>query len=79
VITLTNGTAAVADLVTQLGRNDVVTVTIPVGAYVSPSSVATGGVAFKGTAPGSTTVTGSGGGSIITLTIEGQRTVTVTP
>jgi hypothetical protein len=78
-VTFTHSNGAVADLITQLaGRADAVTVTIPIGSYYSPTTVGGGGAAFKGTAAGSTVVTGSVPG-FITLIVEGQRGVTVTP
>jgi len=78
-VTFTHSAAAVADLITEtLGRKETVTVTIPIGTYYSPTSVIQGGAAIKGTAAGTTVVTGSVPG-FITLLVDGQRTVTVTP
>jgi adhesin/invasin len=78
-VTFAHSEGSVADLITTLaGRADTVTVTIPIGSYYSPTVVGDGGAAFKGTAAGSTVVTGSVPG-FLTLIIDGQRTVTVTP
>jgi hypothetical protein len=77
-VTFSHSAAAVAELIDQGGRSDVVTVTIPIGTYYSPTSVIDGGAAIKGTAAGTTVVTGSVPG-FITLIYDGQRTVTVTP
>jgi hypothetical protein len=55
--TLTSGTPAVAQLTTLAGSGASETVTIPAGLYYSPTSVATGGVAFDGLTPGNTAVT----------------------
>ena len=54
--TIKNSATAIGDLITTPLTGDSVTVTIPVGSYFSPVSVATGGVAFDGTALGSTLV-----------------------
>jgi hypothetical protein len=76
-VTVTNGNAAVADLVTTAGAAQSRTVTIGVGAGRSATTVATGGVAFAPRAAGSTTVQLSAPGVVTVST--GTQTVTVTP
>jgi hypothetical protein len=76
-VTVTNGTAAVADLVTTAGAAQSRTVTIAVGASRSAGTVAAGGVAFDPHAAGSTTVQLSAPGVVTAST--GTQTVTVTP
>ncbi len=58
-LTLTNSQTGVGELVTTDLSGDEVTVTIPVGASRSPTSVAAGGAAFQPLASGSTTITGT--------------------
>jgi hypothetical protein len=59
IVTLTHSTPGVGRLVTSLITGDTVTVQIPVGASNSPTSVASGGVAFEPLTAGTTTVSGS--------------------
>ncbi|HET7038337.1 MAG TPA: hypothetical protein VFH97_00535, partial [Gemmatimonadales bacterium] len=54
--TVTNGTAAVGQLVISTGATQMATVSIGIGVARSPVTIAGGGVAFHGTAPGTTTV-----------------------
>ncbi len=74
--TIKNSAIAVGDLITTALTGDSVTVTIPVGSYFSPTTVAAGGVAFDGTALGSTTVSATIPGFIATT--NASQTVTVT-
>jgi hypothetical protein len=62
VVTVTNGSAAVAQLVQTGGAAQTVTVQIPAGAGQSPTTVAAGGVAFDATGAGTTTVSVSAPG-----------------
>jgi Bacterial Ig-like domain (group 1) len=78
VVTLTSSTPAVGELVTSTSRGATVTVQIQPGVYLSPTTVVSGGVAFKKLTQGSTVVTSSMTG-LITLSAEGNRTVTVNP
>jgi hypothetical protein len=55
--TVANGEAAVGRLVTTAGAAQVRTVTVPVGASLTPADVASGGVAFDPVGVGTTTVT----------------------
>ena len=55
--TLTSQAPAVGQLTTLSGSGASQTVTIPGSLYYSPTSVATGGVAFDGLTTGSTAVT----------------------
>jgi hypothetical protein len=77
-VTLSSSAPAIGELVTQTQRGGSVTVQIPIGLYYSPTTVATGGAAFKKLAQGSTIVTAAIPG-FITLTQDGTRTVTVNP
>ena len=56
-VTVTNSNATAGQLATSSTRAQSVTATIPVGQSSTPSSVATGGVAFDPLAAGSTSVT----------------------
>jgi len=58
-VTIANGTPGVGRLVTSTRIGDTVTVVIPIGASNSPTSVATGGVAFDPLTAGTTTIGGS--------------------
>jgi hypothetical protein len=64
--------------VPTLQRGASVTVPIQPGLYYSPTTVETGGAAFKELAQGTTVGSGAIGG-FITLSVDGNRTVTVTP
>ncbi|MEO8337647.1 MAG: hypothetical protein ABI664_21905, partial [bacterium] len=77
VVTLTNSNAAVARLTTTAGSAQTRTVSIAPGLARSPSTVATGGVAFDPLAAGNTTVSGTAPGVIVVP--EASVTVTVTP
>ena len=77
-VTLTSSVATVGELVTSTQRGASVTVQIPSGRYYSPTSVATGGAAFKELSQGSTVVSGAIPG-FITLVLDGARTVVVNP
>jgi hypothetical protein len=57
--TITHTNPAAAQLVTNGATGQTVTVTIPVGASISPSTVAAGGVAFHPFSTGTTTVSAS--------------------
>ncbi|HEU4569631.1 MAG TPA: Ig-like domain-containing protein [Gemmatimonadales bacterium] len=61
-VTFTNATGGVAQLVTTALTGDTVTAQIPVGSYYTPTSVATGGVAFDPLATGTTTLTAAAAG-----------------
>jgi hypothetical protein len=74
--TIKNSATAIGDLITTPLTGDSVTVTIPVGSYFSPVTVAAGGVAFDGTALGFTTVSATIPGFIATTAA--SQTVTVT-
>ncbi len=74
--TIKNSAIAIGDLVTAPLTGDSVIVTIPVGSSFSPSTVATGGVAFDGTALGSTTVSATIPGFIATTAASQNVTVT---
>jgi uncharacterized repeat protein (TIGR01451 family) len=77
VVTLTNSNASAAQLVTSAGGAQVRTVTIPANQAFSPTTVATGGVAFDPLQAGNTSVTASIPGFITTTA--GVVLVTVTP
>jgi hypothetical protein len=74
--TIKNSAIAVGELITTALTGDSVTVTIPPGLYYSPTTVATGGVAFDGTALGSTTVSATIPGFIATTAASQSVTVT---
>jgi hypothetical protein len=74
-VTLTSGTPAVGTLVTSAGSGATRTVQIPSGLYYSPTTVATGGVAFNVLLGGTTVVSASIPGLI--QTTSAVRTVTV--
>ena len=74
-VTLTSGTPAVGTLVTSAGSGATRTVQIPIGLYYSPTSVATGGVAFNVLLGGTTVVSASIPNLI--QTTSAVRTVTV--
>jgi len=76
-VTITNSDATVAELVTTPLTGQSVTVGINPGQSNSPTSVATGGVAFHAKATGSTTVTSTIPGFAATST--STRVVTVNP
>ncbi|HSW31617.1 MAG TPA: Ig-like domain-containing protein [Longimicrobiales bacterium] len=73
--TIVNGTPATGRLATTAGSTDTATVTIGVGQYNSPTTVAAGGVAFDPVAAGTTTVSATIPGFISTT--DATRTVTV--
>jgi hypothetical protein len=77
-VTLTSSAPGVGELVTSSQRGASVTVQIPTGLYYSPTSVSTGGAAFKKLTQGSTVV-GAAIPGFITLSLDGLRTVMVTP
>ncbi len=59
---MSHSNAAVAQLVTSTGAGQTRTVTMPAGAYDSPTTMATGGVDFDPIAGGSTTVNATAAG-----------------
>ena len=73
-VSVTHTNPAVAQLVTTAGANQTRTVNIPAGAFNSPTSVATGGVAFDPVNPGTTIVSASSPGFDLVRT----ESVTVT-
>ncbi len=75
--TIVNGDGAVAELVTTAATGQMVTVSITEGQSASPNNVATGGVAFRPVAPGTTTVSATIPGVI--STDNATRDVTVNP
>jgi hypothetical protein len=75
VVTVANSDASVAQLVTSAGAAQTRTVTIPTGSDVSPSTVATGGIAFDPLAVGTTTLTATAPGT--TATTAATQTVRV--
>jgi hypothetical protein len=75
--TVTNSMESVGQLVTTAQTGQTVTVQIPPGQSFSPTTVATGGVAFDPLTAGTTTVVGAIPGFITTTA--GSVTVTVTP
>jgi hypothetical protein len=79
VATITNGNAAIADLVTTALTSDVVTVDIPVGSSTSGSTVANGGVEFDPIAAGTTAVSASIPGLSSTTNATINVTITATP
>ncbi len=76
-VTVTSSTPAVGQLETTLTTGDSVTVTIPIGANSSASTVAAGGVAFDPLVQGSTTIEATIPDFITTN--DGTRNVTVGP
>jgi hypothetical protein len=77
-VTFTSSAPAIGELLTSAASGASVTVEIAVGSYNSPTTVATGGAAFKPLTAGTTVVTGAATG-FITTSVEGNRTVTVNP
>ena len=75
-VTVTSSVPAVGTLVVTAGPGSPQTVQIPVGQYYSPTSVASGGVAFRPLSIGSTVVAVNIPGFIQMIT-NGVRTVTV--
>lgn len=73
VATVTNSTAAVAQIVTSAGAGQVRTVTIPVGSARSPSGAASGGVEFDPIGGGITSVTAT----VVGATSTANASVTV--
>ena len=73
-VNVTHNTGAVADLVTTAGAADSRTVTLAPGAFNSPTTVATGGIAFNPVSGGTTTVSASATG----FTLIRTELVTVT-
>jgi antitoxin (DNA-binding transcriptional repressor) of toxin-antitoxin stability system len=74
-VTLTNSNAAVARLTTTAGSGQTRTVTIGPNQSTSPTSVATGGIAFDPIAGGTTTVSATAPGVIATTAASTQVTV----
>jgi hypothetical protein len=80
-VTFTSSQVAIGELIVTeptLQRGANVTVPIQPGLYYSPTTLETGGAAFTELAQGTTVVSGAIGG-FITLSVDGNRTVTVTP
>jgi hypothetical protein len=77
-VSLTSGTPSVGRLVTSTQTGGSVTVQIQPGYYYSPTTVGTGGAAFDPLASGTSVVTAAIPG-FLTTSVEGVRTVTVTP
>lgn len=77
VVTITSSTPAVGQLTVTAGPGPSVNVTIPVGDYRSPTSVAAGGAAFDPLAAGSTSVTANIPG--LSATPSATVAVTVNP
>jgi hypothetical protein len=75
VVTITNGTAAVGQLVTAAGADQSRTVTITPGNSLSPASVAAGGIEFDPLNLGQTTVVASAPGFVQTGAASSQVTV----
>jgi len=76
VATIALSAPAIADLITTPVTADTITVTIPVGASFSGSTVSVGGVAFDGIALGTTTVSATIPGLIATTNANVSVTVT---
>lgn len=76
-VTLTNSAPTIAQLVTTSTTGASVTVQIQPGQFNSPTTVAAGGVALDGLAPGTTIVSGSIPG--VNPVATGSVTVTITP
>jgi hypothetical protein len=77
VFTFTSSDPAVGTLVTSTDTAATVQATIPPGSYFTPSTVATGGVAFRYLLAGTTTVTATTP-TLQPTTAGGNQTVTVT-
>jgi hypothetical protein len=77
VVTFSNGATGIAQLVTTALTGDTVTATIPVGQYYTPTSVASGGVAFDPLTAGTAVINATASGFIALPNI--PFTVTVNP
>jgi hypothetical protein len=77
VVTFTNGATGIAQLVTTALTGDTVTAAIPLGQYYTPTSVASGGVAFDPLTSGTTVINATLAGFIALPNI--PFTVTVNP
>ncbi|MBX7120030.1 MAG: Ig-like domain-containing protein, partial [Gemmatimonadaceae bacterium] len=75
VATVTNGNAAVAQLLTSAGTAQVRTVTVPVGSARSPSGAASGGVELDPFGAGATTVSVTAPGTVSTANASVSVTV----
>ena len=75
--TVTNSASGVARLTTLAGSAQSWTITVPAGQSTSPTTVATGGIAFDPIAPGTTEVAARAAG--FTPAASATQTATVTP